>query len=216
MKFHQEFRIPERINTVWLFFEQPLSVAKCIPGFESAEGLHGDSLAVRATQKLGPMSATFEAKVRITEKVHEERIEFNSTGKAVRGAVGNFRSRNTVVLKPVGEETDVMVEGEVVLAGVLGTIGHAVITKQAKKVTAEFAHNLEQALSGKGTHVPDSGPVSPPVGRLPGEQNDSAFPVAETHRVMAEPSRDPWARAAALLSASATIIGLIILWRLWD
>ena len=96
------------------------------------------------------MSATFQAKVRITERVHGERIEFTATGKAVRGAVGNFRAQNAVTLIPAGDETCVAVEGEVALAGVLGTVGSAVINKQAAKTTAAFACNLEQALSAAG------------------------------------------------------------------
>ena len=152
MKFRHEFRVRESSDKVWRFFERPLDVARCIPGVEAAEPLEDgdDSYSVRATQKLGPMSATFQAKVRITERVHGERIEFTATGKAVRGAVGNFRAQNAVRLIPAGDETCVAVEGEVALAGVLGTVGSAVINKQAAKTTAAFACNLEQALSAAG------------------------------------------------------------------
>ncbi len=213
MKYRQEFRVPERVGTVWLFFEQPLRVAECIPGFEKAVLLEGDSLSVRATQKLGPMSATFEARVRITERVHEERIEFTSTGKAVRGAVGNFRARNSVFLKPAGDETEVLVEGEAALAGVLGTIGHTVITKQAKKATAEFARNLERALSGaEGPAAAASAPVRPQAAPMEVERTTASTPVAQ--EAPARPPSDPWAKAAAVLSGAATIVGLIILWQL--
>ena len=149
MKFRHEFSVRESGDKVWRFFEQPLAVARCIPGVEKAEPLEdGDeSYSVRATQKLGPMSTTFEAKVRITERVVGERIAFTATGKAVRGALGNFRAQNAVSLTRMGDETHVAVEGEVALAGVLGSVGSAVINKQAAKTTAEFACNLEQALS---------------------------------------------------------------------
>ena len=149
MKYRHEFRVREPRDKVWLFFEQPVEVAQCIPGVEEAEPVEGeqDCYSVRATQKLGPMSTTFRAKVRITERIAGARIVFTSTGKAVRGAVGNFRAQNTVTLTQEGDETCVAVEGEVALAGVLGTVGSAVIDKHAAKVTAAFAANLEQALS---------------------------------------------------------------------
>ena len=149
MKYRHEFRVLAPSTKVWRFFEQPLEVARCLPGVEEAEPLDGedDSYSVRATQKLGPMSTTFRAKVRITERVAGARIAFTATGKAVRGAVGNFRAHNVVTLAQAGSETCVTVEGEVALAGVLGTVGSAVINKHAAKVTAEFASNLEQALS---------------------------------------------------------------------
>ena len=149
MKYRHEFRIPASGDRVWRFLERPLEVAQCLPGVEEAEPLEGeeDTYSVRATQKLGPMSTTFLAKVRITERVAGARIAFTATGKAVRGAVGNFRAQNAVTLTPERGETCVAVEGEVALAGVLGTVGSAVINKHAAKVTATFAANLEQALS---------------------------------------------------------------------
>jgi uncharacterized protein len=196
MKFRQEFHISEPLATVWKFFDQPLRVTDCIPGVNSAEVLEDDRLLVRATQKLGPMSTTFEAKVRITERVHEERIAFSSTGKAVRGAIGNFRSDNIVTLKPNGGGTDVAVEGEAALAGVLGTVGNSIVTKQAAKVTAEFARNLERTLSGEAT------------------QENAARPETSAKVAPQEvlrPPRDPWVKVAAIFSVAATIIGLIIL-----
>ena len=149
MKYRHEFRIRASPDEVWRFFERPLEVARCMPGVEEVEPLAGedDSYSVRATQKLGPMSTTFQAKVRITERTAGARIAFTATGKAVRGAVGNFRAQNAVTLTDEGGETCVAVEGEVALAGVLGTVGSAVINKHAAKVTAEFASNLERALS---------------------------------------------------------------------
>lgn len=201
MKYRQEFRVSKPLATVWQYFEQPLSVAACIPGMEKAEPLEGDSFSVRATQKLGPMSATFEARVRITERVHEERISFTSTGKAVRGAIGNFRSQNTVTLTPHGGETDIVVEGEAALAGVLGTVGNSIISKQAEKVTAEFARNLERALSGEAAPVTAE---NKPAGQ-------EAVVRGSAYQTTVRPPRDPWIKVAAFFSAAAAIIGLIIL-----
>ena len=193
MKFRQEFHIAAPPVTVWRFIEQPLRVADCIPGIKSSEDIGGDRLSVQATQKLGPMTTTFEAKIRITERLPEERISFSATGKAVRGAIGNFRSDNVVTLKANGSGTDIAVEGEVVLAGVLGTIGNSIVTKQAEKVTIEFAHNLERALSG------DAAPTI------------AASATAPASITKAVPVRDPWVKVAAFFSIATTIIGLVIL-----
>ena len=167
MKYRHEFRLQEPRDRVWLFFERPLEVAQCLPGVEEAEPVEGedDCYSVRATQKLGPMSTTFQAKVRITEHVAGARIAFTATGKAVRGAVGNFRAENAVTLTQEGGKTCVAVEGEVALAGVLGTVGSAVINKHAAKVTAAFAANLEQVLSAAGEPGAALGPKEAAVER---------------------------------------------------
>ena len=41
------------------------------------------------------MTATFEAKVTVLERVEHELIRFQATGKSVRGAIGNVRARRT-------------------------------------------------------------------------------------------------------------------------
>jgi hypothetical protein len=153
VKYRHEFSVPESAAAVWRFFERPLEVARCLPGVETVEPLAGedDGWSVRATQKLGPMTTNFQARVRITERVAGARIAFTATGKAVRGAVGNFRAQNTVTLAAEGGETRIAVEGEVALAGVLGSVGSAVINRQAAKTTAAFARNLAQALSTAGS-----------------------------------------------------------------
>ncbi len=158
MKFRQEFRVAAPRDAVWRFFEQPLRVAACLPGLETVDTVDDDTLSVRITQKLGPMSATFDARVDIVERIPGERIAFTSVGKAVRGAAGNFRAENIVHLVPIGNETDVVVEGEAALAGVLGTVAHPIIKKQAAKVTVAFAHNLAQALATDG---PAAGGAAP-------------------------------------------------------
>lgn len=209
MKFRQEFRVSEPLDAVWRFFEQPLGVAECIPGVETADAIEPDRIAVRITQKLGPMSATFEAKVRITERVAGERIAFTSTGKAVRGAVGNFRTTNLVLLRPAGVETDVVVQSDAALAGVLGAIGHKVIAKQAEKVTAAFAENLQRALSG--TSSVDSASrasIRSPASEHVGHAN-------AVHAAALASGGNWWTKAAAIFSAATMLIGLLILWRVW-
>ena len=79
------------------------------------------------------------------------------------------------------------------LAGVLGTVGSSIVTKQAEKVTTEFARNLERALSG------DAAPTVAATTAAP-----AAIPQVA-------PVRDPWVKVAAVFSIAATIIGLIIL-----
>lgn len=203
MKFYQEFDVNENISKVWKFFEQPVRVAECIPGMEKIDVLDDDTLFARVTQKLGPMSATFELKVHITERVHEERIQFTSTGKAVRGAIGNFRSTSTVSLQSVGSQTHVLVEGEAALAGALGSVGQKIITKQADKITAEFARNLESILTGvPGSSLPPSKVEA--AGRRPATR-----PIEG--RVMSVQPSEYWAKVSTVFSGATVIIGLMIL-----
>jgi carbon monoxide dehydrogenase subunit G len=214
MKLHEEFRVDEPVATVWEFFEQPEAVAKCVPGVEHVSVLDQDNVTVRATQKVGPMTATFEAKITVVERVANELIRFNAVGKSVKGAIGNVRTSNSVSLQAADAGTVVTVEGDVVLAGALGSVGQKVVAKQAGKVTAEFAGNLQRALSGEpAAPAPVSGPgdVGATTGEAPSRapQWAAAVPAAPA----AGRGADPWSRVAAALSAVTAAISIVLLVR---
>jgi uncharacterized protein len=205
MKLHQEFVVAEPVSTVWKFFEEPEAVARCMPGVEQVTVLDPDNVQVRATQSVGPMTATFEAKVAVLERVTEEMIRFRATGRSVRGAIGNVRTENTVRLRPCPEGTSVAVDGDVILAGALGSVGQKVVARQADKVTAEFAASLRRALNGE-----------PPV---PVEDRTRTSVLANVHRsartdtAQLPAAGDRWGMVAAGLSGASLVVGVIILIR---
>jgi carbon monoxide dehydrogenase subunit G len=214
MKMQQEFTVAEPVSAVWKFFDEPEAVASCLPGVEQVKVLDGDNVQVRATQSLGPMTATFEAKVTVLERVTEELIRFRATGRSVRGAVGNLRTENTVRLHAVAGGTSVVVDGDLVLAGALGSVGQKVVSRQAAKVTAEFAANLQRALNGES-----AGPVT---GRdalfqpaQPGQERTARWPGMRPDGPAAPggPSGDRWGKAAAALSGASVVLSAVILIR---
>ncbi len=177
MRLHEEFVVAEPVGTVWKFLEQPESVAGCLPGVEYVRVLDDENVHVRATQSVGPMTATFDAKVTVLERVPEQLIRFRAAGRSVRGSVGNVRTETTVRLRGAPEGTSVAVDGDMVLAGAIGSVGQKVIARQASKVTAEFAANLRRAeLTWRADHYElcltlDMGATLPPplsVGEVAG------------------------------------------------
>jgi uncharacterized protein len=217
MRMQQEFTVAEPVSAVWKFFDEPGSVAGCLPGVEQVTVLDKDNVEVRATQSLGPMTATFEAKVTVLERVTDDLIRFRATGRSVRGAVGNLRTENTVRLRSTAEGTSVLVDGDLVLAGALGSVGQKVVTRQADKVTAQFATNLQRALNGE-----PPAPAGPAAGRLGilraarGDQGRTTRlpgPAPDGRASPAARSGDPWAKAAAALSGASVVLSVIIIIR---
>jgi len=207
MKLHEEFVVAEPVGTVWKFFEQPESVAGCVPGVEYVNILDGDNVQVRATQSVGPMTATFDAKVTVLERVPEVLIRFRAAGRSVRGAIGNVRTENTVQLRGCAGGTSVTVEADLVLAGALGSVGQKVIAKQGSKVTAEFAANLQRALSGEAPALVTAGPRAPAAGAPADDAAaDAPFPLLPS-------APDRWSRAAAVLSGVSALLSVVVLIR---
>jgi carbon monoxide dehydrogenase subunit G len=147
MKVSESFVIGEGREAVWGVVGDVRRVAECMPGVEEVTIEDGDSGSVRITQKLGPMSATFDAKMQVTGREPGRWISFAATGRSIRGAVGNVRVTNSVRLEDEGDAaTRVVLEAEVAVGGMLGSVGGKVIARQAKLAAKTFAANLEQAV----------------------------------------------------------------------
>ena len=209
MKLHQEFVVAEPVETVWKFFDKPEAVADCMPGVEQVTVLDPDNVQVRATQSIGPMTATFDAKVTVLERVTEELIRFRASGRSVRGAIGNVRTENTVTLRPCPEGTNVAVDGDVVLAGALGSVGQKVVARQADKVTAEFAENLRRALTPQGV---ETNPPDPPA-RDAARRRFARLGGPERPSATGRPRGSLTLAAGAAVGAGVAAVGVIILIR---
>jgi carbon monoxide dehydrogenase subunit G len=183
MKVQQSFVIDQPRERVWAFFEDVPGVARCVPGVEAVEVLDEEHSKLRMTQAVGPMSATFDLKMRITERVPGDRMAFTAVGKAVKGAAGNVRTVNTVTLAQDGQGTKVSLESDMAMGGVLGSVGQKVIAKQAAGITEQFAAALERAISGEAPAEPATAatPSSAPKASAP-----SPAPVATA------PSSSSW------------------------
>lgn len=154
MKVQEQFVVAGPASTVWEFFEQVDRVARCVPGVEDVTVVDDANSRVRVTQAVGPMTATFDMKMRITAREPGRSMEFTGIGRSVRGAAGNVRSTNRVQLEDVEDgSTRVLLESEVALGGMLGSVGQKVVAKQASVVTKGFARTLEQELSAGGAEA---------------------------------------------------------------
>jgi carbon monoxide dehydrogenase subunit G len=202
MKLHEEFQVSEPVAAVWKFFEQPQRVAGCMPGVEEVSIIDDDHVDVRATQSIGPMSATFEARVEVLDRVTNELIRFQATGKSVKGATGHIRTTNEVRLSEADGTTTVTIDGDVILAGALGSVGQKIVAKQAGKVTAQFAENLQSALRGE----------PPKLRETRGSRTRIAAATGAGLPAPAAPSVD-WSRIAAVMSTVSAILSLIAIVR---
>jgi uncharacterized protein len=206
MKMREEFVVQEPPATLWEFFEQVDRVARCVPGVEEVTVVDADNSRVRVTQAVGPMSATFDLKMRITDRDPGRSMEFTAIGRSVRGAAGNVRSTNTVALEEAeGGGTRVTLDGDVALGGMLGSVGQKVVAKQAGKVTRSFAEALERELSGNGAAeaAPAAQAAEPPA---PENRPQIAPAPAPLPAPPPRESRASLAAAAAAGAAAATLV----------
>jgi uncharacterized protein len=220
MKVQESFVITEPREKLWSFFEQVDQVAQCVPGVETVEQVDADNSNVRVTQSVGPMTATFDIKMRVTEREPQERMSFTAVGRAVKGAMGNVRTTNTVRLADVDEGTRVDLEADLAMGGVLGSVGEKVVSKQVAQVTKAFAASLERSIKGEApaaTAVPAPDGASARRRRRvgPSVPAPEAAPAPGAAAAPPAPAAAPlpvWQRpevVSALLTLLAVVVGYL-------
>jgi carbon monoxide dehydrogenase subunit G len=203
MKVQESFVITESREKLWAFLEQVDQVAQCVPGVDTVEQIDADNSKVRVTQAVGPMTATFDIKMRVTEREPLELMRFTTVGRAVKGAVGNVRATNTVRLSDVAEGTRVDVEADLAMGGVLGSVGQKVVTKQVGQVTKAFAASLERSIKGEAHAV--NGRAAAPAKAT--RRARAGAPAAAAPAAAPAPAPAPGAAAAAVPAASPAVSG---------
>ena len=203
MKVQQSFVIDQPQERLWEFFEQVEEVARCVPGVETVEVVDDENSKVRMTQAVGPMTATFDLKMKITERRPQEVMEFTAVGRAVKGAAGNVRTVNKVTLIPVDEGTLVELESEMAMGGVLGSVGQKVIAKQAAGITEQFSASLERAIKGE----PE------PTAEAPAAEPAQSAPVTNAPAVAGGGPLTDRRVQAGVLAVLVALIALVLLRR---
>jgi carbon monoxide dehydrogenase subunit G len=214
LKVQQSFSIDQPPERVWQFLLSIPDVARCVPGVEDVEVIDDDHSRVRLTQAVGPMSATFDLKMRITERVDQQRLQFTASGKAVKGAAGTVRTINTVSLAPDGAGTRVDLNADMAMGGVLGSIGQKVIAKQATGVTADFAAALERALNGNPPAAPaavSSRPNAAPTSPSTPDRRGRVDPTSAARPTSAAPAdRGRWHEDPRVTGLAGLSLGLTV------
>jgi uncharacterized protein len=207
VKVREEFVVAEPPTVLWEFFERVDRVAYCVPGVEEVRVIDADNSRVRVTQTVGPMTATFDVKMRITARSVGRSMEFTAIGRSVSGAAGNLRSTNTILLEDAdGGSTRVVLESEVALGGMLGSVGQKVVAKQATKVTRSFAEALQRELSGGAGDTSEGTTAQPP------EAGARAVGV-EPAELQQLPGRRGPGSAAVGAAVGAVLLALLLLIR---
>jgi aerobic carbon-monoxide dehydrogenase small subunit len=146
----RDFVVAYPAQRVFDFFGDIPAVAACLPGASVSEPVSGDRVEGEIRVKLGPISASFAGAARI------ERDPADLSGRIV-GAGNDRRSRSSTQgeiryrLVPIeqGAATRVTFSIGYSLRGMLAQFARPGLVRDlVERMTADFARNLDQALSG--------------------------------------------------------------------
>ena len=146
MLLKDTFAVEASLESVWAFLEDIPRVSACVPGAEEVAEVAPNVYRGLLKAKIGPLAVSFGGQVTIIERVPRERLAATIEGD--EKSLASFVNARFVGYLAQGESgTHLTYEVDMALRGRLAQFGFSVFQGTAKKMTAEFARRLQEALT---------------------------------------------------------------------
>ena len=155
--------VPAPVAAVWQALNDPAALKASIPGCESLERTGDDEWQATMTARVGPVSAKFSGKMRMTDSVPPTGYTLKFEGQG--GAAGFANGEARVTLAPAADnQTTLTYVVNAQVGGKLAQIGSRLIDGAAAKLAddffAKFSASFAPVASVEGAA---SLPPSPPA-----------------------------------------------------
>lgn len=175
MELKGEYRIPAPREMVWAMLNDPEVLRACIPGCETLDGSPEEGFSARVTTKVGPVKATFNGAVTLSNVNPPESYTISGEGKG--GVAGFAKGGADVHLAEDGTDTVLTYAVNAQVGGKLAQLGSRLIDSTAKKLADQFFATFAEKA---GATEEAEELASPAMAHAPVEEHDS---VPEPHGI---------------------------------
>jgi len=141
-----EYRIAAPREQVWAALNDPAVLARCIDGCQSMERVGDDRFDAAVKAKVGPVSALFNAEIRLEDV--QAPIAYTLNAQVKGGAAGFARGSARVELEAAGADTLLRYKVNANVGGKLAQIGSRLIDAAARKMADDFFGAFGRELGG--------------------------------------------------------------------
>jgi len=144
-----DFTVAVPQERAFAFISDPFKIATCIPGCSGLHEVAPGKYAAKLTNRVGPISLTFDVTVELTNVVAPSAIDAVVSGNAPGG---RLTATATVRLEAIdAANTKVTYTVDLNLAGKLGGIGQPVFRAKSDELSKKFGANVRAALESGET-----------------------------------------------------------------
>ncbi|MFT4161740.1 carbon monoxide dehydrogenase subunit G [Shinella zoogloeoides] len=147
MDMSGEERIAAPREAVWAALNDPEILKACIPGCQSLTLKSPNELEATVKIKIGPVSATFNGEVTLSNLNPPESYTISGEGKG--GIAGFAQGGADVRLIEDGGETILAYDVKAQIGGKLAQLGSRLIDSTSKKLATQFFSDLGAKLNGE-------------------------------------------------------------------
>ena len=147
MKIEEKFTVAASADDVWAFLTDPERVAGALPGAEISEQVDENTYKGGMEVKVGPLAAAYTGTVAfdLDEEERTAVVHAKGQGKAGMGNADMKMTSRVVELGPA--ETEVTVEANLSVTGILAQLGRGMMQHVSKKMFKEFTEVVGKELA---------------------------------------------------------------------
>ncbi len=147
MKIEEKFTIEASADAVWDFLVDPERVAGALPGADLSEKIDETTYKGRMSVRVGPLAAAYNGTVTfdLDPEGRSAVVRARGQGKAGMGNADMTMTSRVVALAPTS--TEVTVEAELAVTGILAQLGRGMIQHVSKKMFLEFTQVVTNELA---------------------------------------------------------------------
>jgi carbon monoxide dehydrogenase subunit G len=146
VKFEHRVTVSAPAVRVREFLDDIEKAAMCVPGVEEVRPLEDGWYEGRVGVKLGPLGMKFSGKAKL-DKEPDGTWKMHGEGRDRRVGAGVNANVVAHLNETAPGTTDVLINADVVFSGRLAELGQPLIRKKSDQMVADFAKNLQAALS---------------------------------------------------------------------
>ncbi|MEC8697317.1 MAG: carbon monoxide dehydrogenase subunit G, partial [Pseudomonadota bacterium] len=139
------YEVPASVELVWAALNNPAVLQRCVPGCQSMQQLDDANFAAAVKAKVGPVNATFQVQLAITESDPPNNYVLQGE---VKGGAGVAKGAANVQLSEVcANVTSLSYSVDASVGGKLAQVGSRLVDAAARKMADEFFANFCAALA---------------------------------------------------------------------
>lgn len=147
MQFSGEYHIPAPRERVWAMLNDADVLRQCIPGCESLEADGPEAFKAKVTTKVGPVKATFNGAVTLSDLNPPESYKITGEGKG--GVAGFAKGGADINLAEDGADATILTyTADAQVGGKLAQLGGRLIDSTARKMADQFFGKFSEMASG--------------------------------------------------------------------
>ncbi len=151
MKLENRYTFQGTRQQVWDLLTDPKALQQCTPGCKELEEIGTDEFKASMQIGVGPVTGTFNGKIRMAEKDAPQRYKLFVEGS---GAPGFVRGEGLLSLQEDGaDKTTVHVSGDAQVGGLVAGVGQRLLEGVAKQFMGQFFKCMQNQLASR-TNAP--------------------------------------------------------------